>query len=174
MNESTCAAASDLLGGMHRAREVMLQSLYRMPVAVLRLAQVYGWLAEDRPGPDRMLRSLSAGEDIRVPGGGEDRRDYVLADDVYRVVDETLAHVSRGVLNVATGHSIDLNTVARKVVAVMHSEPRIQSIPRAAAITHREFDITAVFKAFPKLAFLPLDQGLSMVAERLGDSGPDA
>lgn len=173
VNEASCAAAADLLGGMHRAREVMLQSLFRVPVAVLRLAQVYGWPAEDRLGPDRMLRSLAAGDDIRLPGGGEDRRDYVLVDDVYRVVDETLTHASRGILNVATGHSVDLNTVARKVLAVMQAKSEIHSIPRAAAITHRDFDITAVFKAFPKLAFLPLDQGLARAVERLNGTAAD-
>ena len=170
VNEASCAAASDLIGGMHRAREVMLQSLHKVPTAVLRLAQVYGVPGDDRPGPDRMLRWVAAGEDIRLPGGGEDRRDYVLVDDVCRIVDETLAHGSRGVLNVATGHSIDLATVARKIVAVMHAQHRVQSVPRARPITHREFDITAVFKAFPKLALLPLDQGLARAVERLGDA----
>lgn len=168
VNESSCAAASDLIGGMHRAREVMLQSLHKVPLAVLRLAQVYGVPGDDRPGPDRMVRWVAAGEDIRLPGGGEDRRDYVLVDDVCRVVDETLSHGSRGILNVATGHSIDLATVARKIVAVMHAQPRVQSVPRARPITHRDFDITAVFKAFPKLALLPLDQGLARAVERLG------
>lgn len=171
VNESSCASACDLLGGMHRAREVMLQSLHKVQVAILRTAQIYGLFGEDRPGPDRMLRAVAAGEEIRVPGGGEDRRDYVLVDDLYRIVEETLSHASRGVLNVATGHSVDLATVARKVLAVMHVQAGVQTVPRAQPITHRDFDITAVFKAFPKLAFLPLDQGLVRAAERLGSAG---
>ncbi len=170
VNEASCAAASDLVGGMHRAREVMLQSLHKVPVAVLRPAQVYGLPGEDRPGPDRMLRWAASGEELRMPGGGEDRLDYVLVDDVCRVVDETLSHASRGVLNIATGHSIDLATVARKIAAVMQGEQRVHSVPRARPITHRDFDITAVFKAFPKLALLPLDQGLSRVAERMSQT----
>ncbi len=171
INESSCAAPRDLAGILHKTREVMLEATVRVPLAILRLANVYGADAgDDAYGPTRLLAGAVGQRTIRISGAGEEMRDHVLIDDACELISEVLRHRSRGLANIATGHSIDFATLAQKVAALQGRSVEIQQMPRAAPITHRHFDITVLFKAFPRFAFTPLDQGLGKVHQAMTES----
>ena len=171
INESSCAAPRDLAGSLHKTREVMLDATVKAPFTILRLANVYGVDAGDEAyGPTRLMAGAIGERTIRISGAGEEMRDHVLIDDACELISEVLRHRSRGLANIATGHSVDFASLAQKIAALQGRPVEIQQMPRAAPITHRHFDITVLFKAFPRFAFTPLDQGLGKVHQAMAES----
>jgi nucleoside-diphosphate-sugar epimerase len=162
ISEASPAEPEDLYGMMHLAREALIKSATVAPVAVLRSTMVYGAAdTHDSYGPNR-LRCMAEGGTITLFGEGEETRDYVLVDDVAALTMLVLSHRSSGTLNLATSRSITYAELARKVAALFDWPIDIIGAPRRGPITHRHFDVTAVYRAFPTFTFTPLDRGLAM------------
>jgi UDP-glucose 4-epimerase len=162
VTERSCCQPSTLHGMMHAARELMLKTEVKAPLAVLRPSLLYG--ARDPHngyGPNRFRRLAEKGETITLFGEGEEQRDHILIDDVARLAALVFAHRSRGVLNVATGTSTSFREVAQKVVSLAGGRIEIRGTPRQNPITHRHFDITDCLKAFPQFRYTPLNEGLA-------------
>jgi UDP-glucose 4-epimerase len=161
VTEASCREPSSLHGIMHAARELMLGTGIKAPLAILRPTLLYG--AGDPHngyGPNRFRRQAARGETIGLFGGGEEMRDHVFIDDVGALTALVLAHRSRGALNVATGVSTSFHRVAESVVALARRPVEIKTSPRQNPITHRHFDVTATLKAFPTFRYTPLADGL--------------
>lgn len=164
VTERSCAQPGDLYGMMHLARELLLGSAVRAPVAVLRPTLVYGaGDPHNSYGPNRFRRMARKDGLITLFGAGEEKRDHVLVEDVARLVIETLRRRSEGLLNVATGRSVSFMAVARQVAAQFEAPVEIRTTPRQTAATHRHFDVSALRRAFPEFAFTPLEEGLARV-----------
>lgn len=162
VSEASCTQPDDLYGVMHCAREMMVKSATKAPVAVLRSTLVYG--AEDTHnsyGPNRLRRMAQKDGKISLFGEGEETRDHILVDDVAALTMLVLCHRSIGTLNLATGRSISYAELAKKVAALFDRQIDIIGTSRQNPITHRHFDVTAIHKAFPTFAFTPLDKGLA-------------
>ena len=165
VTERSCCQPSSLHGVMHLAREVMLRTSVKAPLAILRPTLLYG--AGDPHngyGPNRFRRLAAKGEPITLFGNGEEQRDHVFIDDVAAIVALALARRSRGILNVATGTSHSFRTLAEKVAALAPRPVAVQATPRQTPVTHRHFDITTALKAFPTFRYTPLDVGLQRAA----------
>jgi len=166
VTERSCQPPSTLHGVMHLAREIMLRTALKLPLAMLRPTLVYG--AKDSHngyGPNRFRRLAAKGETITLFGNGEEKRDHVLVDDVAALASTVLHHRSEGVLNIATGRSASFREVAEVVVALSPRSVEIRGTPRQNPITHRHFDITDSLKAFPEFHYVPLREGLARVAK---------
>jgi len=162
VSETSCAEPDDLYGMMHLAREMMVKSATKAPVAVLRSTLVYG--AEDTHnsyGPNRLCRMAHKDGKITLFGEGEETRDHILVDDVAALTMLVLRHCSIGTLNLATGRSISYAELAKKVAVLLDKPIDIIGTSRQTPITHRHFDVTAIHKAFPTFNFTPLDKGLA-------------
>jgi nucleoside-diphosphate-sugar epimerase len=166
VTERSCQQPSSLHGAMHLAREIMLRTTLKLPLAILRPTLIYG--AKDPHngyGPNRFRRLATKGETITLFGDGEEKRDHVLVDDVAALASAVLHHRSKGVLNIATGRSASFREVAEMVVARSPRSVEIRGTPRQNPITHRHFDITGCLKAFPEFHYIPLRDGLTRVAK---------
>ncbi len=86
-------------------------------------------------------------------------------DDVAALASAVLHHRSKGVLNIATGHSASFREVAEMVIALSPRSVEIRGTPRQNPITHRHFDITDCLKAFPEFHYISLRDGLARVAK---------
>jgi len=162
VTERSSCQPSSLHGMMHAARELMLRTDVKAPLAILRPSLLYG--ARDPHngyGPNRFRRLAEKGEPITLFGEGEEQRDHVFIDDVSQLAALVLAHRSRGILNIATGASTSFRDIAQKVVALAGSKSEIRGTPRQNPITHRHFDIADCLKAFPKFRYTPLNDGLA-------------
>lgn len=169
VEERTPTAPTDLHGMMHAARELMLQTAVKAPLAILRPTLLYGAAdPHNGYGPNRFRRLAAEGKDITLFGNGEEQRDHVLIDDVAAIVGACGLHRSQGVLNVATGRSTSFRRVAELVLAQRRSGSAIAPTLRRNPILHRHFDIVDRVKAFPRLAFTPLEQGLARVEAESG------
>lgn len=161
VDESTPAAPTDLYGAMHRARELMLADAVEAPLAVLRPTLVYGGAdTHNSYGPNRFRRMARTDGAIRLFGGGEETRDHIHVDDVAALIASVLARRGRGLLNLATGRSIDFDAVARLVAAAFDPLAEIVHSERANPVTLRAFDISSLRGAFPDFQFIPLEDGL--------------
>lgn len=162
VNEQTPAAPADLYGIMHRSRELMLGQVYLGNLCILRPTLVYG--ADDTHnsyGPNRFRRQAAKEGKITLGGEGEETRDHVYIQDLAELTLRVLAHRSRGVLNLATGRSMDFASVARLVAAQFEGPVEVCPTPRSGPVTHRAFDTTELLKAFPGFVFTPLEAGLA-------------
>jgi UDP-glucose 4-epimerase len=151
---------------MHAARELMLKTDVKVPLAILRPSLLYG--ARDPHngyGPNRFRRLAEKGETITLFGEGEEQRDHIYIDDVARLVALVLSHRSRGTLNIATGVSTSFREIAEKVVSLSGKRPEIRGTPRQNPITHRHFDITDCLKTFPQFRYTPLQDGLTRAVQ---------
>ena len=171
VTERSCRQPSSMHGMMHAARELMLKSEAKVPLAIMRPSLLYG--ARDPHngyGPNRFRRLAQKGEVITLFGEGEEQRDHVDIADVARLTSLVLAHRSRGDLNIATGTSTSFRDIAELVVKLSGKSADIRGTPRQNPITHRHFDITECLKAFPQFRYTPLRDGLERAAREAGAS----
>lgn len=165
VNEASPVAPSTTHGMMHAARELMLRTDYRGPLAFLRPTLIYG--AGDPHsgyGPNRFRRQAAKGEPITIFGEGEEKRDHVSVNDVARLAVRILQHRSRGALNAVTGVTTTFHDIAHIVADQFSPRAEVKSVPRPgprAHLLHRFFDITAVHKSFPDFHFESLADGLA-------------
>ena len=166
VTERSCQQPSSLHGAMHLAREIMLRTTLKLPLAILRPTLIYG--AKDPHygyGPNRFRRLAAKGEAITLFGEGEEKRDHVHIDDVAALVSAALQHRSTGALNIATGRSASFREIAEMIAALSSLSVEIRGSPRQNPITHRHFDITDCLKAFPEFHYVPLRDGLARAAK---------
>jgi UDP-glucose 4-epimerase len=166
VTEQSCQQPSSLHGVMHLAREIMLRTTLKLPLAILRPTLIYG--AKDPHngyGPNRFRRLAAKGEAITLFGEGEEKRDHVHIDDVAALVSAALQHRSTGTLNIATGRSTSFREIAEMIAALSGRSVEIRGTPRQNPVTHRHFDITDCLKAFPEFHYIPLRDGLARVAK---------
>lgn len=159
---------ASLHGVMHAARELMLGTAVKAPLAILRPSLLYG--ARDPHngyGPNRFRRQAARGEAIGLFGGGEEMRDHVFIDDVGALTARVLGSRSRGVLDVATGISTSFHRVAEMVAALAPAPVDVKTSPRQSPIVHRHFDITACLTAFPTFRYTPLAEGLRRASQEV-------
>lgn len=166
VSESSRVVPSTSHGMMHAARELMFRESAGDGFGVLRPTLIYG--ADDPHsgyGPNRFRREAAAGGPVRIFGDGEERRDHVWVGDVARLGAMMLSEARPGILNAATGRSVDFATIAGKVASLAGGAVRVESIPRPpgykAHLLYRHFDISAIRKTYPDFRFRGLDEGLA-------------
>ncbi|MCA9471182.1 MAG: NAD(P)-dependent oxidoreductase [Nitrospirales bacterium] len=166
VDEDSSMAPTTLHGMMHAARELMLKSSTAAPVACLRPTLIYGKAdPHNGYGPNRFRRQAEKGEPIQIFGEGEEQRDHVLVDDVAKLASLTLAHRSKGSLNVVTGVSTSFSDIATMIAkqygGCVVSQPRPGPRPH---LLHRFFNTANCLKAFPTFRFTSLADGLLQVS----------
>jgi UDP-glucose 4-epimerase len=161
-NEQSLTRGSDLYAAAHLARESLVASVTKAPVAILRPTLIYGaGDTHNSYGPNRFIRAARGDGRIALFGEGEETRDHIAVEDVVALTRLVLDHRSAGTLNLATGQSIAYGELARKVAALSPTPVRVEPSPRQNPITHRRFDVAALQQAFPGFMPTPLDAGLS-------------
>jgi UDP-glucose 4-epimerase len=162
VSESSPAAPTDLYGTMHKTREVMFQSVVPKCLAILRLTITFGLLdTHNSYGPNRFRRSAEKDQKITLFGDGEEMRDHIYGDDVVELILQVLCHQSYGLLNVCTGKSYSFMDIAKKVAKTFDFDVDIVCTPRQNPITHRHYDVTNIYKAFPLMKWTSLDESLA-------------
>ena len=170
VNETSPAAPDDLFGTMHKAREVMFANAQKGPLAIVRPTLVFGSAdTHNSYGPNRLRRMAKDDGKITLFGAGEETRDHIYIDDVVSLLALILSHRSLGLLNLATGTSIDFDTLARKVAGNFSPPVEVVHTDRNNPITYRQFDVTAINKAFPDFRFTPLEDGLTKAHQEMLD-----
>jgi len=167
INEETPSDADDLYGIMHRTRELMLESCFDK-ICILRPSLIYGnGDTHNSYGPNRFRRLAESEQKITIGGNGEETRDHVFIDDVAEIVNLVIGHQSVGLLNIATGTSTSFKVVAEEVASRVKENVEICPTPRTMPIRHRNFDISAIHKAYPHFIMTDLVKGLDSIKKRI-------
>jgi nucleoside-diphosphate-sugar epimerase len=164
IDEDVDPVPGSLYALMHLARETMLRRLEGPPVAILRVAQIYG--AGDPHGaygPGRMVRSALREGRIALYGAGQETRDHIHVDDVASVILDALRMRSRGLVNVATGCSTSFAALANLVVRTCGGSVTIEHEPPLMPVLHRSFDTAALEAAFPSRSNTALPDGIRLL-----------
>lgn len=176
VREDSACDPSSFHGLMHLVRERMLTPAAqqsKVPLCVLRPCAMYGpGDAHNGYGPNRFLRAALSERNIALFGGGEEKRDHLFIRDLARLIGLALARRSRGLLNVATGISTSFFDVARAVAGLCGDAVAIQTSPRQSPVTHRHFDVTALWRAFPTFRVTSLREGLIEMRQSLSSHPP--
>jgi nucleoside-diphosphate-sugar epimerase len=171
LDEESPCEAEDLYCVMHIAREKMLGQTCRarnLPFAVIRPCAIYGPAdTHNSYGPNRFIRSARQSGKITLFGGGEEKRHHVYVEDVAEIIRLCILHGSTGVINAVTGDSVSFCEIAEKIAAATGTTVTIERLPRGAPVVHRNFDTSALVRAFPYFRVTPLDLGLSRTIERM-------
>ncbi|NOS71389.1 MAG: NAD(P)-dependent oxidoreductase [Verrucomicrobia bacterium] len=165
MTESSPAEPGSLHGVMHLAREVMLKNeLAAIPQAFVRPTLIFG---PNDPhngyGPNRFMRLARAGQEIRLFGEGEERRDHIFIEDVAEIVRRCVLHRATGIVNAVSGKVTSFKEIAEMAAAKFEPRVKVIGTPRVGAMPHngyRAFDTALVQKLFPDFKPLTLTQGL--------------
>ena len=173
ISETTPAAPADLYGVMHRARELMLATEAQVPLANLRFTAVYGaGDTHNSYGPNRFIRQALREGRIAMFGNGEETRDHLYVDDAVTLMVQVLLHRSTGILNLASGQSVSFRDAAEQIVVHAGRPVELQYSTRQNPVTHREFDIANIKRAFPALLLTSFQEGLRRtIAEMREKSG---
>ncbi len=167
LTEASCAEPGSLHGVMHLARELMLDAVYDGPFAAIRPTLIYGMAdPHNGYGPNRYRRQALAGEEIKLFGEGEERRDHVLVDDVADLIRRMLFSKSKGRLNAATGEVVSFRDLAELTVATVGGPSRVVGSPREGPMPHngyRPFDPAATRAAFPDFRYTAVRDGVAAI-----------
>ncbi|OGO90146.1 MAG: NAD-dependent dehydratase [Coxiella sp. RIFCSPHIGHO2_12_FULL_42_15] len=166
LTENSITMPGSLHGMMHVTREMMLQSVVKSPLAILRPSLLYGECdPHNGYGPNQFRRLAIKGEPIVLFGEGEEERDHVFIDDVAELIYLTLVHQSAGILNIVTGEVTSFRKIAQMTNALVDKPVAIQSRSRSGPMPHRgfrPFDNTATDRAFPHFRYTSLSRGLAL------------
>lgn len=164
VSEASAAEPTDLYSTMHRAREVMFQTTAgSTPFAILRPTLIYGaGDTHNSYGPNRFRRLAAKDGTITVGGEGEETRDHIYVGDVAELIHRVLQRRSSGILNLVTGRSTSYAELGRLVAAQFAQPVEVKTSPRQSPITHRRFDVAALWQAFPNFVPTPLQAGLPL------------
>ena len=164
IDESTPTAPGGYHGMMHLARELMLRSTVKCPLALLRPSLLYG--AGDTHngyGPNRFRRTAAKDGKITLSGAGEEKRDHVEIGDVARIVRLVLQNRSQGALNIATGRAASFHEAADLVASHFKTKIEIVELPRSGPVNiiHRHFAVGALLRSLPGFRPVTLEDGIA-------------
>lgn len=172
MTEASPAEPGSLHGVMHLAREVMLKNeLASIPQAFVRPTLIFGpGDPHNGYGPNRFIRLAKAGQEIKLFGEGEERRDHIFIEDVAEIVRRVVLHRATGVVNAVSGTVTSFKEIALMASARFEPRVKVTGTPRVGAMPHngyRAFDTALVQKLFPDFKPVALDAGLDRMKSSL-------
>jgi UDP-glucose 4-epimerase len=168
VQEETPPSPTDLYGVMHRTRELMFLETVPDHLAILRSTLVYGaGDSHNSYGPNRLRREAFNEGTITLFGEGEDTRAHIFIDDLINLTCLILKNNSVGILNGAPDESISFQNLANVIIECFEKPVVIKNKPRSGDPTHRFFQATRCYEAFPGFVFTPLREGLSKTYQKM-------
>jgi UDP-glucose 4-epimerase len=170
ISESTAVQPTSFYGiGKFTAERLLIRTLAQhaaTSLLLLRPALVYG---PHEPayyyGPSGFVRMALSRSPITLWGDGEERREFLLVDDVVALTTRLTFSDTVGVLNVVSGHSYTYAEALAAVERITGRKPEITSRPRTKDKVDHFFDPSRLVEAGGGFRFTPLDVGLRRVVD---------
>ena len=171
LKESSCAEPASIHGAMHLAREVALRHEFSDILAIVRPTLIYGVNdPHNGYGPNRFSRLAASGQDIRLFGEGEERRDHVDVGDVAELIRLIILFGSKGIVNANSGDLVSFRELAEFSAACFSPKVAVIYSPRQGPMPHNGFrpiDNQVALDSFPGFRFMSWREGLEkMNAQR--------
>jgi UDP-glucose 4-epimerase len=138
-----------------------------VPLAVLRLAHVYGPGDTSGKAIPNFLNACLRGQRPVMRGDGSDVRDYVYVDDVADAVTRALEARAAGVFNIGSGAGTSIRELLAAVAGVTGSAAEPESQPAARPATAIVLDVAHVRASLGWQPRVDLAEGLRRTAAAL-------
>lgn len=165
IDEITATQPNSLYGEMHLTREHLISKL-DIPTAIFRPTMLYGKNdTHTSYGISRLINEARVGP-INLFGKGEEFRDYIHVEDAAGIISCAVNKKSKGVWNIASGHSTSFLELTKLIEACQDKPLEIKYLERKQAITHKYFDIQSLRDSFPHCAIRNAETGIFQIIEQ--------
>lgn len=116
IEESTLTNPADYYSMSKLTSEFMLKQVCannHIPLTILRLPGVYG-INETNSTLGKIFNSAKDGL-VTIYGEGQDKRDFLFINDLYKIVDITIQKKYNGILNVVSGRSYSILEIINEI-----------------------------------------------------------
>lgn len=167
INENLLPEPNDYYALSKLASEFILKkscSNKKIPLLILRLSGVYGRGDDGKSTINKLVKSVILNKKITLFGDGEDKRDYIYVDDLYKIIKEGIKNQTNITLNIATGRSYSI----KEIIEIIRS-----NYPGDFLIEHQKekseqkrikdmtYDVSLLNKTFTSFKPTSLKTGLS-------------
>jgi UDP-glucose 4-epimerase len=160
--EDSLTMPNDTYSAAHLLREHIFERALGEQLLVLRLTQVTAWPDPHLAyGPARFRHSAETADRITLYGRGEELRDHISVDDAAAAILRLAALPISGVVNVASGRSVDFHTIAKQVASRFSPSIPIEFEPRRVPIWHRRFDTRRLRALLPDFYWTPIEDAVA-------------
>ncbi len=153
--------------------EWMLQhaETLQCPVTILRIPGIFGQAPHDRSVIGRIVEDVRMTRQVTIHGEGASLRDYVLLNDLCRLMERLLPLRYHGVLNVATGRSLRIIDIVRLIGEVLELDyAPVFDAPDPTRTFDLVFDIARLKSLVPGFRFSELADGIRTYHNTAGNS----
>lgn len=168
INETTAVNPTSYYGAAKFASECLLRKAAggRTPLLVLRPPAVYGpgglGAASDY-SPTGFIRKALRAEGLTLWGDGSELREFLLLEDLARLVVALLAHPFSGTLNVVSGKSRSFREAADLAYRLAEIPLVLNERPRSKNKVDHGFDNALLRRLLPEFRFQSLEDGMRAV-----------
>lgn len=134
-------------------------------VSALRLPGIYGPNDMGRSILGMFTRRIIAGQEVTVFGDGSTMRDFVLVEDLCKLIQVLLERPYHGVLNVAKGESLRLDEILKLISLHSGSKLNIVHAQPGKRSSDLVFNVPVLSRVAPSVVFTPLHEGIERLVE---------
>lgn len=149
--------------GEYILKKACLES--QVPLAILRLSGIYGPNDQGKSTINKLIESARMGK-ICVFGNGSSKRDFVLVNDLVRLINEVLLRDQNMLLNVATGQSYSIKDIVEMIRTVFLGKIQVEFKPEPIGTVKRIddmiYDISEINRLIPGFKFTALKEGIGL------------
>lgn len=144
-----------------------------IPLAILRLSGVYGPGDDFKSTVGMLVNRAINDQNLIIYNHGENLRDFVYVDDIYKIIQSTIKQNKSVFMNVATGKSFSIKEIVTLIKKLIPFPIEIQDKEKKPGsekrIEHLQFDCSVLEKEFPYVAMTDLKAGVtSYIAQAFG------
>ena len=174
LHESMLPVPDDYYSISKITSEYLLKTVCRaksIPLTIMRLPGIYGFNDRFVSAVGQMVKCALKDNEIVVFDKGDDIRDYVYVDDVFKLVNFAITKKKEVLINVGTGKSFTIKEIAECIknvishsIEIVYREKNKDAEERDKSL---EFDCTVRERAFQDVLMTDLKAGVRSYIEHL-------
>jgi len=131
-------------------------------LTILRLCGVYGKGDTSKSTINRLVSSAIDGRRINITSYPDIERDFILVDDISRIVEKIVDNKIIGIFNIATGKSQTIYAIAKKIVSTLNFKVdiNIQNKIEGNRVLKLQFNTSSLSNKFKDFRMTSIDDGL--------------
>lgn len=129
-------------------------------LAILRFSHIFGPGEKIIKFIPNTIKKLIYKKEIIINNNGYDTRDYIYIDDVIRIIISIVKFRVEGILNIANGIEISMNTLISELIKIHNGNSEIKYLPSDNHVSRIYFDISLLRKTIEFSPQITLFEGL--------------
>jgi len=131
-------------------------------LTILRLCGIYGKGDTSKSTINRLVSSAINGRRINITSDPDIERDFILVNDISRIVENIVDNKIIGIFNIATGKSQTIYAIAKKIVSTLNFKVdiNIQNKIEGNRVLKLQFNTSSLSNKFKDFKMTSLDDGL--------------